>query len=354
VTRVRGQGESVGDPVQKNSRRGGPGLVRPARDLAAEAQNHADVRAAFVKHSLTRLPLIGALVITVNLFVQVRGDVGLAVAVAQNLTFGGLLVVVLLNLAVYIILGVMVAAMPLVFDREYNTWTRIVGSFVLLLLGAVLFNTASWLLLVGLLVVFAVIGVIVLRGRRRPPPLVDPASIRGVLASPVAPLDSALRELWAEGRAMLRVVDADAPPLTPTEAGFDDPVEPKPFAAVAAEWNERTTAIRTPGSKSVARLAFAGIIGFIALFGLNIVTQPIRFAPLELIGINDAAPEPGFVLLQGSGGVFVPDPFGTAQFITAADVTSRQLCDDAPQWWTISPIDYLSPEVQSGVACVIE
>ncbi|MFB2583700.1 hypothetical protein [Herbiconiux liukaitaii] len=328
--------------------------VRPARDLAAEAQTHADVRATFVKHSLTRLPLIGALVITINLFVQVRGDVGLAVAVAQNLTFGGLLVVVLLNLAVYIILGVMVAAMPLVFDREYNFWTRIVGSFVLLLLGAVLFNTASWLLLAGLLVVFVVIGVIVLSGRKKPPPLVDASSIRTTLASPLAPLDSELRALWAEGRAMLRLVSTDPLPITPAETALDPAPEPKVFAAVATEWNDRSTAIRSPRTKSVTRLAFAGIMGFIALFGLNIVTQPIRFAPLELISINGGEPEPGFVLLQGSGGVFVPDPFGTAQFIAASDVTTRQLCDDAPQWWTISPIDFFSPEAQSGVACVID
>ena len=337
-----------------DSARARPARERPARDLAAEAQTHADVRSTFVKHSLTRLPLIGALVITINLFVQVRGDVGLAVAVAQNLTFGGLLVVVLLNLAVYIILGVMVAAMPLVFDREYNFWTRIVGSFVLLLLGAVLFNTASWLLLAGLAVVFGVIGVIVLRGRRRPAPLVDATSIRDTLASPAAPLDSGLRALWAEGRAMLRVVSAEAPPLTPVEAGLDPLPQPKTFAAVADEWNERSIAIRSPRTKSVARLAFAGIIGFIALFGLNIVTQPIRFAPLELVSISGAEAQPGFVLLQGSGGVFVPDPFGTAQFITAADVTFRQLCDDAPEWWTISPIDVFSPEVQSGVACTVD
>lgn len=108
---------------------------RPARDLAAEAQEHAGVRAAFVKNTLTKLPLIGVLVITINLFVQVRGDVGLAVAVAQNLTFGGLLVVVLLNLAIYIMVGIMVAAMPLVFDSDYNFWTRVVGTAMVVLLG---------------------------------------------------------------------------------------------------------------------------------------------------------------------------------------------------------------------------
>lgn len=324
---------------------------RPARDLAAESQAHADVRAVFVKHALTRLPLIGALIITINLFVQVRGDVGLAVAVAQNLSFSGLLVVVLLNVAVYVMIGVMVAAMPLVFDRGYNRWTRIVGSAVLLMLGAVLFNTASWLLLAGLVVVFAVVGVVVLRGRRRPPPAVTAGSVGDLLTPSVPPVDTGLRRLWAEGRAMLRVVSPAPLPITPAEARLDPAPEPKTFAVVAEEWNSRTSEISGPGSKTVTRLAFAGILGFIALFGLNILTQPIRFAPLELVSISGAAPQRGFVLLQGSGGVFVPDPSGTAQFVTAADVTSRLLCDDAPHWWSASMIDLISPMAQSGVDC---
>jgi hypothetical protein len=338
----------MADQSTLRGKKAGP---KPARDLAAEAQEHADVRATFVKHALTRLPLIGALVITINLFVQVRGDVGLAVAVAQNLTFGGLLVVVLLNLAVYIMIGVMVAAMPLVFDSEYNLWTRIVGSAVLVLLAAVIFNTASWLLLVGLLLVFVVMGVILLRARRTPPPALGVDTVEAALAPSTPPLDTGLRALWAEGRAMLRVVSPTPPPLTPTEAAIQPPPEPKTFAAVAGEWNARTAAIHEPRTKSITRLAFAGIIGFIALFGVNILTQPIRFAPLELVSINGADAQPGFVLLQGSGGVFVPDPFGTAVFITASDVTYRELCDDAPTWWSISMIDVIAPEVQSGVDC---
>ena len=321
------------------------------RDLAAEAQNHAEVRATFVKNALTRLPLIGALVITINLFVQVRGDIGLAVAVAQNLTFGGLLVVVLLNLAVYIMIGVTVAAMPLVFDPEYNFWTRVVGGAVLLLLAAVLANTASWLLLVGLFVVFVVIAVIVLRGRRRPPVLHSPESVREALLEPAPPVDTGLRSLWASGRAMLRVVSPAPLPVTPAEAEIVPPPEPMTFATVADAWNERNAAIRDPRSKSVTRLAFAGIIGFIALFGFNILTEPIRFAPLELVSINGSDPLPGFVLLQGSQGVFIPDHQGRAQFITASEVTWRALCDDPPTWWTMSILDIVSPQERSGVDC---
>ncbi|WP_066039456.1 hypothetical protein [Herbiconiux solani] len=328
-----------------------PARIRPARDLATEAQTHADVRATFVKHALTRLPLIGALVITINLFVQVRGDVGLAVSVAQHLTFSGLLVVVLLNLATYIMIGVMVAAMPLVFDPGYNFWTRVVGSGVLLLLGAVLANTASWLLLAGLAALFLAIGIILIRSRRAPEPSFSGMTIGEVLRSPVPPLDSGLRALWAEGRAMLRVTSRTPVPLTPAEAELDPAPEPKLFSAVAEEWNERTAAIRSPRTKTVTRLAFAGIIGFIGLFGLNILTQPIRFAPLELVSINNGAPATGFVLFQGASGVFIPAPDGAAQFVSAADITSRQLCDDAPHWWTISIADILDPQVPGGVDC---
>ncbi|WP_291042125.1 hypothetical protein [Herbiconiux sp.] len=331
--------------------RSGTAHLKPARDLVAEGEEHAAVRATFVKHALTRLPLIGSLVITINLFVQVRGDVGLAVAVAQNLTFGGLLVVVLLNLAVYIIIGVMVAAMPLVFDREYNFWTRVVGAAILLLLSAVLFNTASWLLLVGLAAVFGVIGAIVLHGRAKPAPLVDAVSVRSSLQSPTPPLDSGLRAIWAEGRAMLRIVSPTAPPVTEAETALDPVPAPKPFAEIADEWNARTVALHDPRAKSITRLAFAGIIGFVVLFGLNILTQPIRFAPLELVALDGGTARSGFVLLQGSGGVFVPNPFGTVEFITAADITARDLCEDVPRWWSISPIEALSPGAPSGVDC---
>src|ERR1700709_88549 len=94
--------------------------ITPARDLAAGAESHSAGRQAFVRHVFTRLPLVSAFVITINLFVQVRGDVGLAVAIAQNLTFGAIAVIVLLNLVVYIIVGVMVALMPTAFDNDYN------------------------------------------------------------------------------------------------------------------------------------------------------------------------------------------------------------------------------------------
>ena len=335
--------------TRANARSRGAQRLRPARDLAAQAQEHAGVRATFVKHTLTRLPLIGVLVITINLFVQVRGDVGLAVAVAQNLTFGGLLVVVLLNLAIYIMVGIMVAAMPLVFDSEYNFWTRVVGTALVVLLGAVIFCTAPWLLLVGLVVVFIAVGITVLRGYRKPEAPLTPETIKTVLQQPLPPIDSGLRSLWAEGRAMLRLVSPGSAPPTPVEQAIEP--EPKTFAAVAEEWNARTVEIREPRSKSITRLAFVGIIGFITLFGITILTQPIRFAPLELVSIDGAPARPGFVLMQGSNGVFVPDPWGTAQFISADDVTSRALCDDTPQWWSVSVLDMLSPGQMSGPDC---
>ena len=98
-----------------------------ARDLAAEAEVRTTGRQTFLRHVFTRLPLVSAFVITINLFVQVRGDVGLAVAIAQNLTFGAIAVIVLLNLVIYIMVGVMVALMPMVFDPDFNRWVRIVG-----------------------------------------------------------------------------------------------------------------------------------------------------------------------------------------------------------------------------------
>jgi Ca2+/Na+ antiporter len=334
-----------------DSRNGRGVRVVPARDLAVEARGHAVVRETFLRHAMTRLPLIGVFVITLNLFVQVRGDVGLAVAIAQNLTFGAVAVIVLLNLLIYIVLGAMVAVMPLVFDRDYNIWTRFVGSAVLLLLAVVLFYTASWLLLVGLLVLFLVVGVVVLRGRRKPAPDISRDTVDQVLLTPVAPVDGQLRTLWAQGRAMLRVIGPPGPPMTPAEAALQPPAEPKVLAAVVDEWNARSAEIREPRSKSVTRLAFAAVIGFVVLFGTSVLTQPIRFAPLELVSINGAAPAPGFVLLQGGRGIFVPNPFGAAQFITSDDLTSVQLCEDTTRWWSISAIEALSPGLQSGVDC---
>ena len=335
--------------AKRSAARGG--TPPAAIDLATRAQAHADLRALFVKHAFTRLPLIGVLVITVNMYVQVRGDVGLAVAVAQNLTFGGLLVVVLLNLALYIMLGIMVAAMPLVFDRDYNPWTRVVGTALVLLFAAVMFYTVSWVLLAALAVVFIVIGVIVRRLRRTPPMPVTSATVRDELTPDAPPADTELRTLWAEGRAMLRLTDPPGPPITPTEAALTPAPEPTPFAELAEGWNARATAIRQPAAKTVTRLAFAGIVGFVALFGVNILTQPIRFAPLELVSIQDAQPRVGFVLLQGSNGVFIPDKDGVAQFITASDVTYRALCQEPQGWWEMSPMDFLTPHPESGVSC---
>ncbi|GGF40332.1 hypothetical protein [Subtercola lobariae] len=323
----------------------------PARDLAAEAANQAQVRQTFVRHALARLPLVGVFVITINLFVQVRGDIGLAVAIAQNLTFGAIAVIVLLNLVVYIMLGIMVAIMPVVFDRDYNIWTRVVGTTVLLLLAVVLVFTASWLLLVALPVVFVLISIVVVRGRRKPNVPVSRETVTEVLTPQLPPVDSGLRTLWAEGRAMLRMISPGSLAMTPVEASIQPPPEPKTLAAVADEWNARSAQIREPQSKSLNRLAFAGIIGFVALFGISILTQPIRFAPLELVSINGANAEPGFVLLQGPRGVFVPNPFGAAQFISSDQITSIHLCEDTPHWWSTSLIDIISPIVTSGVDC---
>jgi hypothetical protein len=332
-------------PRSRSARRAQP------RDLAAEAQGHADVRETFVRHALARLSMVGVLVITINLFVQVRGDVGLAVAIAQNLTFGAIAVIVLLNLVVFIMLGVMVALMPLVFDRDYNRWTRIVGSAVLVLLTVVLVYTTSWLLIALLFVVFVVVGIVVLRSHTGPSVPLTRDSVSDVLLTSAPPVDTELRSLWAEGRAMLRVISPTAPSSTPFESAIDPSPEPKVLADVADEWNARATKIREPRSKSLTRLAFAGVIGFIALFGLTVLTQPIRFAPLELVSINGAEPEPGFVLLQSGRGMFVPNPSGTVQFIAATDITSIALCNDPPKWWSVSVIDLISPTQQSGVDC---
>ena len=150
---------------------------------------------------------------------------------------------------------------------------------------------------------------------------------------------------------MLQQISPGVAPPTPDEQAIE--AEPKTFAAVAEEWNARAGVIREPRSKSITRLAFVGIIGFITLFGITILTQPIRFAPLELVSIGGAPAQPGFVLLQGNNGVFVPDPWGTAQFLTIGDVTSRELCDDTPQWWSVSVLDLLSPGKMSGPDCTL-
>ena len=150
---------------------------------------------------------------------------------------------------------------------------------------------------------------------------------------------------------MLRLVSPGFAPPTPVEQAIEPEPEPKTFAAVAEEWNARAVVIREPRSKSITRLAFVGIIGFITLFGITILTQPIRFAPLELVTIDGAPAQPGFVLMQGSNGVFVPDPWGTAQFLSAKNDISRELCDDTPQWWSVSVLDLLSPGQMSGPDC---
>ena len=228
--------------------------VAPARDLAAEAHESANGRQVFVRHVFTRLPLVSAFVITINLFVQVRGDVGLAVAIAQNLTFGAIAVIVLLNLVIYIMVGVMVALMPMIFDSEFNRWMRIVGALVLVLFCTVLIFTASWLLLAGLLVAFVVIGIVVRLGSRKKPPAdADKTTIVGMLEQPTPPVDTELRALWADGRAMLRVISPDKVPVTTTETTLQPAPEPKTLADVAAEWNARTATIRGTGSKSLTR-----------------------------------------------------------------------------------------------------
>jgi len=327
-------------------------LPLPARDLAAEAEVRATGRQTFLRHVFTRLPLVSAFVITINLFVQVRGDVGLAVAIAQNLTFGAIAVIVLLNLVTYIMVGVMVALMPMVFDPDFNRWVRIVGGLVLVLFATVLVYTASWLLLVALLVVFVVIGLVVRLARRKNPlPEVNRASIRAELDAPGPPADTELRGLWLEGRALLRAIDAPGPPPTAAETAPSPEVEPRTFAEIVTEWNARSALIRGYRSNSLTRVAFTGIVGFVALFGIMVLTQPIRFAPLELVSISNSAPERGFVLLNGARGLFVPDPFGTVQFITATDITSVQLCEDTPHWWSTSVIELISPSTSSGVDC---
>lgn len=346
---ARGAGtKGISMAEQKAHRDGQP----PARDLAAEAEVRATGRQTFLRHVFTRLPLVSAFVITINLFVQVRGDVGLAVAIAQNLTFGAIAVIVLLNLVVYIMVGVMVALMPMVFDPDFNRWVRIVGGLVLVLFSTVLVYTASWLLLVALALVLLTIGVVVRHARRKNPlPEMDRDSIRAELETPAAPVDTELRDLWIEGRSLLRAIDAPGPPLTAAETAAGPELEPRTFAEIVGEWNARSTLIRGYRSNSLTRVAFTGIIGFVALFGIMVLTQPIRFAPLEVVSISNAAPERGFVLLNGGRGLFVPDPFGTVQFINASDISSVQLCEDTPHWWSYSVIDVVAPGATSGVDC---
>lgn len=344
-------GDSAGRERERGRGVGAVAGVAPARDLAAEAEEQAIGRQVFVRHVFTRLPLVSAFVVAINLFVQVRGDVGLAVAIAQNLTFGAIAVIVLLNLVTYIMVGVMVALMPVVADRDFNRWTRLVSLLVIVLFTVVLVFTASWLLLAVLLLVFAAVAAIVRRGRRTPPIEVDRTTVSDLLTTPIPPVDSELRALWADGRAMLRAVSPTPLPVTPVEAALVPPAEPKTLALIADEWNERSAKIGGLRSKSLTRLAFSGIIGFVALFGLVVLTQPIRFAPLELVSVDGAAPQPGFVLLTSGRGLFVPDPFGAVQFITADQVTSVTLCDDPPQWWSISVVELVAPGKTSGVDC---
>lgn len=323
--------------------------ISPTRDLAREAQEYADIQSQVVKQGLAYLPLVGLLVIALNILVQVRGNVGLAIALAQNLSFGALAVTVLLNLIYVLSLGLIVGLVPVVFDRGYNPNIRsgAVTAFVLTLV--VTLYTVP--LIIWLLIL--VTSVLLRYGTWRIEQT-KTSSQTGVtwdkLLRGRAPEDIVLRRTWANGRSMLRAI-GEPIPVTLDETAMKPAPSPELMETLQTRWNDRLREIAAPARKSITTLLYSGMVGFIAFYGFLVIVQPIRFAPLEKISINDAEGEVGFLLMQSDRGIFISRDASAFRYVSSDDHVERQMCEVNKEFWTANLFQTLAEKNPDEADC---
>jgi hypothetical protein len=321
----------------------------PARDLAAEAQEYADIQSQMVKQGIAYLPLIGLFVIALNILVQARGNVGLAIAVAQNLSFGALTVTVLLNLIYVFSLGLIVGLIPVVFDRGYNPRIRSGAVTAFILTVVVTLYTAP--LLIWLLIVVTAVLLhygtwrLARAGARSQTGTTWEGLLRGG-----APEDIVLRRTWANGRSMLRAIGEELP-MTLAEKALEPAPSPELMESLRERWNGRLQEIAGPSRKSITTLFYSGMVGFIALYGFMIITQPIKFAPLEQISINQADGEVGYLLMPSDRGIFISKDASNFQYVSSDDQVERRMCQVSKEPWTANLFQTLAKKNPDEVDC---
>lgn len=320
-----------------------------ARDLVLDAEELAAARSAVVTNAVSYVPIIGLMLVTINLFVQAHGNAGVAIAIAQNLSLGALTLTVLLNLVTYFMYGILIALVPIILDTEYSLGIRRASASVVFVLCIVMLQVIPLVFYIAIILVIFLSRYagwrLELRSDSRSTS--TGSSMEQLFRSAEPPVDVDLREIWMQGRIMLRAVGASLKSL-PIEEQYTSTKVPRSIEDLRLAWNARIDEIRRPNRKNITTVAFTAIVAFISAYGLTIVINPIRFAPLSSVEIDRGDPEVGYLLIGDTGsGVFLPRTGASVRFLDENDVVKSTMCAPSRSVWS-SPLATLNEKAAPG------
>ena len=327
-----------------------PMVAGPALDLAADERDRYNFQRYIVKNALYLVPAAGIALVATNIYVQMHGDVGLAVAVVQNLTIGALALTVVLNLLTYAILGGLFAAVLVITDNAYSPVIRVRVSAIATVL--IIIETRTVPLAIGAGVAVLILGYRYLDWRvfKRAPakpeagqPMIE------ILRSQQPPLDLGLREIWTSGRSGLRQKGEDVPR---TELDADPGSQGRVLTIDEATqlWNQRHAEIAPKRHKGIQSLVFAALIGFVTVYGVSILLNPLRFGPLVAVSINHTAPLVGYALLpDGQHGVVLNQQQDSITYVSGSADVNVLACQPKTNWWSATA--WSSAQKSTGLDC---
>ncbi|TPV51052.1 hypothetical protein FJ661_09780 [Pseudarthrobacter phenanthrenivorans] len=300
--------------VPDRSRSGG----RP--DLVLQTAQVVEHEKRAVSAVVPAIPAIAIIYVAVNVLVQVGGNRNLALAIVTNLPLGSLAMVVFLNAAGMVLMGMAIAGPAVVLDQ---TQTSFVRQFFALatLASAIIYAFAFSALLAVFVLVMAYVA-----WRLRVPPEPLSLTFRDWVKSNTAPDDAGLYEIWKKARTIYEEQGSD-------EAVFSS----LKVVSLKREARERRRAIQSAATPDFRNAIYRSGAVLMSSYGLMLLTSPVQLGPLEIVQFKTGTSVTGYVLIANEDrGVVYDAKAKTVRPIVASEITGRLICTKTPTWLSMT------------------
>lgn len=303
----------------------------PSKDRADLALHTAQVvehEKRAVSATVPAIPAIAIIYVAVNVLVQVDGNKNLALAIVTNLPLGSLAMVVFLNAAGMIFMGLTIAGPAVVMDPTQTPFVR--KFFALLTLASALIYALAFSAL------FALFVLIVAYATWRLRITLDnkPTTFEDWVKSDSAPDDAGLYEIWKKASTVLKE-------QAPGEDAFKSPK----LTSLKREARDRRRTIHDAANPDFRNAIYRSGAVLISTYGLMLLTSPVQLGPLEIVQLKTGASITGYVLIANEDrGVVYDAEAESARPIVASEITRRLICTKTPTWMsmTLGDLDRVS------------
>ncbi|UYY80406.1 hypothetical protein OIT41_13850 [Arthrobacter sp. YA7-1] len=303
----------------------GPG--DPEFDTAAELIEKYKHEREFVKGGVVILPLLMVLWVALNLLIQAGGDGPLAIVIASQIPVGSLALIAAINLLSVVLIGLVMVIPSVAGDDSYGIHVRAALRRFYVPLVAVMLLVYAVVFALGVLVATYVLWRL---QKDRSKKAAQPIPFADWIAKNDKPRDAVLARLWEQARAArAQARDESAFASSPESQGFHEQV------------TARYQAIASASRKNIYNAIFAVFMGGLAVFGMQLVTTPMRFGHLESLHLSDGRTLIGYVLSQDGRNLLITDPAkGLYQYASSDQIVSRAFCSTPASVATFKIVDF--------------